>query len=89
VTAVADEADRPAATRFLAEVVDLTRLPAATTTKVLLGDFHAAARAAPPTDLSILGLQADPDFAFLRQALTSTGATCLFVADSGSEDARV
>lgn len=38
-------------------------------------------------DVNILGLPRDPDFDFLRQVVDQGRASCIFVLDSGEENA--
>lgn len=90
VTVVREEGDEvDNAKNFLREVCDLARLPQGTQCKVLVGPFAEAVEQAPKADLSIMGLQEDPDFEFMVNMVDLTGSSCLFVADSGRESARV
>lgn len=87
-TAISEEADREDAARFLDEICDLARLPQHTRRDVVASSFRDALRAGPHADLHIMGLQAKPDFEVLTEFITLSGASCLFVADSGRESAR-
>ena len=88
LTVVRDEASRAKATEFLEELIDLARFPASVERIVYVGGFAQAAAAAPPADLTILGLQRKPDFRFVTEMVERTGSTCLMVLDSGRESAR-
>ena len=77
------------ANTFLAEICEVTRLPATTNCRVLVGDFQEVVGQAPKADLNITGLQVDPDFEFMKRMVDLTGSSCLFVADSGGESARI
>lgn len=88
ITVVGDEADQESAKRFLDEVCDIARMPTACERVVLVGDFDAACRQAPQSDLDILGMQATPDFAWMNRMIDNTRSDCLFVSDSGRESAR-
>lgn len=88
ITVIPDEEGREAAEAFVAEVCDLARIPDEANHVVMVGSFDECAEGSPPADLNVLGLQADPDFEFMRKAINATGSACLFVADSGRESAR-
>lgn len=87
ITVVATEADRAAAEDFLRELQDLARIPMGAKTLVLVGSFQGAIAQAPQGDMNFFGLQTIPDFQFVRQTIEFTGASCLFISDSGSESA--
>ena len=87
ITVVPEGVDTSAAEQFLVEIIDLARMPAGTTRRVLTGAFDDNLRQSPPADLQILGLRPDTDFEFIEDVVESTGSSCLFVADSGRESA--
>ena len=87
-TAVQDESQVEQASAFLTEVCDLARLPKETKHAVEVGPFLEAVTEAPQADLHILGFGANPECGRLRGVIERTGASCLFVADSGRESAR-
>lgn len=90
LTVVPEEnGDREKAERFLDEVCEAARLPSKTSPHVLVGAFQEAVEQAPKADLNITGLQQNPDFDFMVSMVDLTGSSCLFVADSGRESARV
>jgi len=87
ITVVPTEGEVGAARDFLEEVVDLARLPKVDM-EVMVGGFRDSVEAAPEADLSIMGLQRTPDFAFVTQMVELSRGSCLMVLDSGRESAR-
>lgn len=88
-TAIHDEADRPRAEAFLAELGELARLPPSVKRRVVVGSFDEALDKAPVADLSILGLQRDtPNLAWCAEVPLKARGSCLYVLDSGRESAR-
>ncbi|MEZ4645773.1 MAG: amino acid permease [Chloroflexota bacterium] len=75
------------ARQFLQELIVLARLPKQTQIVIFEGDFWERLPQAPRADLSILGLQTDPDLDFVARVVTVLDATCVFVRDSGDESA--
>jgi hypothetical protein len=73
------------ARKFMAELIDLARLPK-TEISVQVGEFGAFVSKAPSADLNIFGLIPDPDFNFMEKMVTKTQTTCLFIRDSGFEN---
>lgn len=88
ITVIANDGDRADAEVFLHEVCDLARIPQSAKQHVMVGPFEECAKGAPQSDINIMGLQANPDFAFMHRMLELTSSSCLFVADSGRESAR-
>lgn len=88
ITVVPDEREVENAHAFLAELCDLARIPSAANHHVMVGTFMSCLANAPQCDLSILGLQAEPDFDFMRSVIETSEASCLFLEDSGRESAR-
>ncbi|MBH24949.1 MAG: hypothetical protein CMH57_10940 [Myxococcales bacterium] len=89
ITVIGDESERPQAEAFLADLLDLARIPKPADSLVLVGGFQACLASAPRSDIDILGLQQEPDFDFVAGAVELTRSTCLFVMDSGRESALV
>lgn len=87
ITVVPDEADVAEARRYLDEVIDLARLPGVTPT-VLVGGFEECVGSAELADLTVMGLQRRPDFAFVTRMVELSRSSCLMVLDSGRESAR-
>lgn len=87
ITAVPTEEQLHNGRDFLDDVCELARIPEAAERHVMVGAFKDCATNGPQADISILGLQANPDFDFMRDTIEWTASTCLFVADSGRESA--
>lgn len=85
--AVVDANMADKARRFITELITLTRLPGNTETVVLITDFKEALSQAPQADLSIFGLPLEPNLVFAQRITQLTGASCVFVRDSGDESA--
>lgn len=86
VIVVEDPDEAANAEEFLNQLKDSARIPAAEVV-VATGDFETFVLEAPRADLNIFGMLADPDFDFMRRMNDLTGASCLFVRDSGVENA--
>jgi len=86
-TVVPIDAEASHARLFLEEVADLTRLPDVSM-RVMVGGFEESVQACEETDLSIMGLQRRPDFAFVSRMIDVSRGSCLMVLDSGRESAR-
>jgi len=83
---VVDDADQEfQANIFMAELIDLARLPK-TEIFVQVGDFNDFIAVAPSADLNIFGLVPEPDFNFMENMVQKTRTTCLFIRDSGMEN---
>lgn len=85
VTVVDDYDQEVQASKFMAELIDLARLPK---TEILIhsGNFNEFILNAPNADLNIFGLVPEPDFEFMEKMVNSTQTTCLFIRDSGMEN---
>ncbi|MEM8558677.1 MAG: amino acid permease [Bacteroidota bacterium] len=83
---VVDAAEAERARHFLDRLIDLARLPD-TTPVVGTGAFRDFAQTAPQADLNLLGLMPAPDFDTMRGLVTTLDASCLFIRDSGDENA--
>ncbi len=88
LTVVRDEDQRTAAAEYLEEVRELARIPRRAERLVLVGSFEQSVAHAPFADLSVMGLQRQPDFEFVTDMVERTCSTCLMVLDSGRESAR-
>lgn len=73
--------------RFLEKLSDSARLPSTTQLHVLHGPFKDTLQSAPRTDINIFGLGDSPDFKMMRDFVEETESSCLFVQDSGQENA--
>ena len=80
-------ADPAVARRGLEEVADLCRIPDGARFQVLSGDFSAVASHATEADLEIFGLSRSRPLDFMSGLVRDTRTTCMFLADSGEEDA--
>jgi hypothetical protein len=87
VTVVHDKSEIGAAEIFLRELADLARIPKDAERIVLVGRFQECVQELAYSDVNIMGLQRKPDYAFVRQMVNDSHATCLFVMDSGRESA--
>ncbi len=88
ITVIDDEAQKEPAEAFLEELVEITRIPESSKRLVMVGSFEQCASEAPQSDLDIMGLQPDPDFAWMLRVIGLTRSSCLFVGDSGNESAQ-
>ena len=70
---------------FMNRLADLARLEAGVV--VASGSLDDFLPAAPTADLNIFGLSPDPDFGFVEKMVEETRSSCLFVRDSGTENA--
>ncbi|NOX19309.1 MAG: hypothetical protein GXO87_13645, partial [Chlorobi bacterium] len=52
-------------------------------------NFKDAVKTAPRADINIFGLAEDPSFQAMRELPELTASSCLFVKDSGFENASV
>jgi amino acid transporter len=85
--AVSDEEEVEKARAYLAQIVELTRIPSDSEIVVEVADLPGAMAAAPQCDLHVLGLPPEGEIAFARGMRERGDATCLLVHDSGEEDA--
>ncbi len=73
--------------RFLQQISDVARLPSNTEFHVLQGSFEDSLIRAPHADINIFGMAESPDFTFMRRSAELIETSCLYVKDSGSENA--
>jgi len=86
VCIVEDEAEMGAAREFVGRVTDLARMPRVNVI-IRTGALTEQVARVPTADLDIFGISGEPDFGFARHVLTTTASSCLFVRDSGEENA--
>ena len=86
VTVVEDDDQHTQARRFLKQLLDVARLPDIEIV-VAGGTFRQFVTDTPQADLHIFGMLSDPDLDFARQMVDETDASCIFVRDSGTENA--
>jgi hypothetical protein len=89
ITVVSEESNKEAAESYLAQLIDLGRMPKGTRIVVGVGDYDQFLAAAPDADLNMFGLQMRVDVALMQHLMAVTGTTCVFVRDSGTESALV
>lgn len=86
LTAVQNSENIPAAEQYLENLVEMARLPSSDV-QAFDGSFAEHIAQAPHADLSIFGLPDELDFDFVRRMVEETESTCIFVRDSGDENA--
>ena len=86
LTVVETEEDAEDARDFLNTVVDLARIPEAEIV-VHVDTFMQFLHRAPQADVNFFGLMRPPDFDKMRQFVDATRSSCLFIRDSGQENA--
>ena len=87
VTAVGAHGDPEPAEHYLQEVAELARLPGSPDVEVIPRPFAQALAQAPAADLHVLALSTQVDFDWLREVREQLDGPCLFVRDSGVENA--
>jgi amino acid transporter len=70
---------------YLQDLMRLGRLEKWGEPHVVLGTFPEVIDAAPPADLSVLGLSRNPDMKWARALAERVSGSCLLVRDSGNE----
>ena len=85
VTVVDNKEQEMQANKFMADLIDHTRLPETETT-VYIDSFKDLIGRAPQADLNIFGLVPNPNFEFMDTMVAETQTTCLFIRDSGLEN---
>ncbi len=86
MTVVNEVSQQVGAEVYLRNLVDLARLQVSET-HVEVGDFHDYLSSSSSADVQIFGFPDDVDFAFVRRMVTETRSSCMFVRDSGEENA--
>ncbi|MCW8850117.1 MAG: hypothetical protein OQJ81_09095, partial [Melioribacteraceae bacterium] len=87
VTVANDKKEEKRLYEFLNNISEQTRLPSLTEFKVIVGDFKSAVKEAPRADINIFGLGAVLDLGYVREVTELAMSSCLFVKDSGNENA--
>ena len=85
ITVISREEHRPDATHFMERLLDLARIRGAEVV-VARDTFSSYVSRAPRADIHLFGLPENPNFDAARDMVQRTGATCLFVRDSGREN---
>ncbi|NOX88733.1 MAG: Na-K-Cl cotransporter [Calditrichaeota bacterium] len=89
ITVAQDPKEKPRLHRFLERLSDQARLPSLTEFHVLSGEFRETLQNAPNADINIFGLSDTLPFDFMHKAPELTKSSCLFIKDSGLENALV
>ncbi len=77
----------PVAHERLEEMRDLCRIPPRARVHVVPGSFWDVLSRADQADLEVFGLPHERPLQFMASMVERTRASCLFLADSGEEDA--
>ncbi len=86
VTVVPDQQQADKAEVYLKNLAELARLPHAHV-DIKQGSFAAVVAEEHPVDLNIFGMPEQVDFGMMRGLVEDTRSACLFVRDSGEENA--
>lgn len=89
LTCMPDDTEAEAVRAFQQDLCDLARFPKGTKREVVVGDFETALANAPVADVNIIGMPPKPDPELLRRWVKLARGTCIFVRDSGNENALV
>lgn len=89
VTSTPDNSEKQRLHAFLQDMNDQARLPSLTEFHVLYGNFEENLIQAPKADINIFGMPENPDFQYMRNITEKIKSSCLYVKDSGSENALV
>ncbi len=81
--------DHVRARAYLQELVDLARLPRTTRMTLMTGSFDQAIASAPRADINLLGLPNEAELQFISRVVDQSRGTCIFVRDSGQENAFI
>lgn len=72
---------------YLSQLIEASRLPDDTELSIQASSLEDALDATPSADLNVLGLPPDGEREFVERMLRLTRSACLFLRDSGEEDA--
>ncbi|MCD6374587.1 MAG: amino acid permease [Caldisericaceae bacterium] len=89
ITATTEPAKKQKLLHFLEKLSDRARLPSMTEFYVLEGEFKKVMSKAPAADINIFGLAQTLPFDFMRKAPELVNSSCIFIRDSGLENAMV
>jgi len=89
ITSTLNISEKTRLNKFLQDMSDQARLPLMTEFHVLIGSFEENLVQAPKADLNIFGMPDNPDLDFMRKTAENIKSSCLYVKDSGSENALV
>ena len=86
LTITKEESEKKKAEKFMKDLVDMARLPDVELV-VRAGEWNQQLQDAPYADLNIFGLSDNLDLEKVKELVSVTQSTCLFVRDSGIENA--
>ena len=86
IAAVDGEEQKRKAEEYIKTLAELARLPNVRT-YALNGNIEGIANDVPQASLNIFNLTSEPDFEFIHRIVELTGSSCLFILDSGEENA--
>jgi len=89
ISSTNNQADTWRLHRFLQHISDTARLPSQTELHVIVGPFEDSLIKAPYADINVFGMPENPDFNFMRKTAETIETSCLYVKDSGAENALV
>lgn len=89
ITVSPDESQERRLYRFLEHLSDQARLPSITEFHVLKGKFLDTLPLAPRSDINIFGVAPEISMEAVRRITMAANSSCLFVGDSGHENALV
>ncbi len=87
ITVASEEKGKKRMHRFLEYLNDQARLPFMTEFHVLIGEFNECLKTAPRADVNIFGMSNVVELDIMRDVAENAHTSCLFVADSGGENA--
>ncbi len=87
ITVAPEEGEKTRLHHFLEHVNDRARLPFMSEFHVLVGEFHECLNTSPRADVNIFGMSNVVDLDMMRGVAESMNTSCLFIADSGGENA--
>jgi amino acid transporter len=87
ITVVPTAEDVYPARQALEELCDLCRIPEEAEVHVVVGEFAAELTRATQADLELFGSSHEHPLDFMAALVGATRATCMFLGDSGEEDA--
>ena len=87
ITVSPDESQVKRLHGFLEHLSDQARLPSITELHVLRGKFIEALPKAPRSDINVFGVAPEISLEVVRRITTAARSSCLFVGDSGHENA--
>jgi hypothetical protein len=87
ICAVEDAAQEERAKAYLENLLEMARMPLEARARVIVGHVEGAMTEADRADLNVFGLPDADELAFVRETIERCGSACLFLRDSGEEDA--